>query len=613
MKIAFQIFKSDLRNLMTNVICAIVAMGLIIVPPLYAWLTSLGFWDPYQNTGGITVAVANEDAGYQSDLVATRVDAGAQVVARLHENNQFNWVFEDEQAAVEGVKSGAYYAAIVIPSTFSADLMSVTSDHSTKATIQYYSNEKENAIAPHVTSQGATELQTQIDQAFNKTVADIVLDISDDLTSYMSGAGVQDFAQQLTVQLQAIVDELRQSQAELEAFGALVGSADTLAGKTGDMLAKLSDECRTLAGVLDQAEGKLTDPANRQAYDEALAKLPDDVRADLPTAEQLTADIGEATTKADDLIAQLEQAAQSMSDTADTLSGELGGIGQSLNATGSVLGNAAGELQGTCDKLKSALDSSDLAEVRALIGSNPDALASFLSVPTQLVEHPVFKVDNNGSSMSPFYTSLSLWVGALFLVALTSTTVAPKQLAKLRSTAPTQKRSANPRYPSPAQLYLGRYGIFALIAIAQAVVVCLGNVLFVGVQCENVGLYVLAGVVVAIVFSNLAYTLAVSFGVIGKAIMVIGLVMQIGGAGGIFPVQLSAPFFQAIYPWLPLTHSMQAFESAMFGAYGDQYWMSLACLLAFLAASLVVGLVLRRPIIRLNDFVMRKLDETKVL
>ncbi len=613
MRNVLTIFKGDVRNLMTNVICAIVAMGLIIVPPLYAWLTSLGFWDPYENTGGITVAVANQDAGYQSALAAARVDAGAQVVAQLHENDQFNWVFEDEQAAIDGVKSGAYYAAIVIPSDFSADLMSVTNDHATKASIQYYSNEKENAIAPHVTSEGATELQTQIDQAFNKTVADIVLGISDDLTSYMSGAGVEDFAERLTVQLRAIIDELRQSQAELTAFGTLVNSADTLAGGTGDMLDELAGECRTLAGVLKEAQGDLTDSAHRQAYDDALAKLPEDVRADLPTADQLTDDLTDATTKADTLIEQLEEAARSMAATADTLSGELGGIGQSLNATGGVLGSAADNLQGTCDKLQAALDSDNVAEVRALIGSDPDALASFLSAPTQLVEHPVYQVDNNGSSMSPFYTSLSLWVGALFLVALTSVTLTPKQLAKLSRSESDPHQRAKLQDPTPAQLYLGRYGIFALIAIAQAVVVCLGNVFFVGVQCENVGLYLLAGVVVAVVFSNLAYTLAVSFGVIGKAIMVIGLVMQIGGAGGIFPVQLSAPFFQAIYPWLPLTHSMQAFESAMFGVYGDQYWMSLACLLAFLAASLVVGLVLRRPIIRLNDFVMRKLDETKVL
>ena len=93
MRNIWQIFKGDVRNLMTNLICAIVAMGLIIVPPMYAWLTELGFWDPYSNTGGITVAVADEDTGYQGGLMSTRVDAGSQVVAKLHENTQLNWSF----------------------------------------------------------------------------------------------------------------------------------------------------------------------------------------------------------------------------------------------------------------------------------------------------------------------------------------------------------------------------------------------------------------------------------------------------------------------------------------------------------------------------------------
>ena len=202
--------------------------------------------------------------------------------------------------------------------------------------------------------------------------------------------------------------------------------------------------------------------------------------------------------------------------------------------------------------------------------------------------------------MSAFYTSLSLWIGAVFLIALTSVNLPKRRLEQLHD-------------PTPAQLYLGRYAVFALIAIAQAVVVCLGNVFFVGVQCEHLGLYLLAGVVCAIVFSNLAYTLAVSFGNVGKAIVIIGLVMQLAGAGGIFPVQLSAPIFQDIYPWLPFAHSMNAFNGCIAGIYGNQYWVSLACLAAFLAPSLLLGLILRRPVIRLNDYVLRKLDETKVL
>ena len=94
---------------------------------------------------------------------------------------------------------------------------------------------------------------------------------------------------------------------------------------------------------------------------------------------------------------------------------------------------------------------------------------------------------------------------------------------------------------------------------------------------------------------------------------IILLVLQLAGSGGIFPVQMSAEFFQAVYPWLPFTHSMEALQGAMAGIYGDQYWVSIGLLLALLIPSLLLGLVLRRPVIRLNDYVLRKLAETKVV
>ena len=207
---------------------------------------------------------------------------------------------------------------------------------------------------------------------------------------------------------------------------------------------------------------------------------------------------------------------------------------------------------------------------------------------------------SNGDTMSAFYSSLSLWIGAIFLVALTSVN-------------PTKRRLEGLKDVKPHQVYLGRYGIFACIAILQGIVLCIGNVFFVGVQCEHFWLYLLACIFCAIVFSNIVYTLTTCFGNVGKAIAIIGLVMQLGGSGGIFPIQMSAPFFQAIYPWLPFAHSMEAFQGCIAGIYGMQYWISMLCLGGFLAVSLVFGLALHKPLAKLNSFVVKKLDETQLL
>ena len=83
MRVIWDIFIGDVRNLFRNVIAAIAVMGLALVPPMYAWFTTLGFWDPYSNTGNIKVAVASEDAGYTSDLIPTPINAGEQIIGKL--------------------------------------------------------------------------------------------------------------------------------------------------------------------------------------------------------------------------------------------------------------------------------------------------------------------------------------------------------------------------------------------------------------------------------------------------------------------------------------------------------------------------------------------------
>ena len=202
--------------------------------------------------------------------------------------------------------------------------------------------------------------------------------------------------------------------------------------------------------------------------------------------------------------------------------------------------------------------------------------------------------------MSPYYTSLSMWVASLFMVVLMSVHVSQKRREKLDN-------------PTPNQLYLGRYGVFGLLALLQATTVALGNVFFLGVQCEHLLLYLLTCWVSAFVFSLTIYTLVVSFGNVGKAISVIGLVLQLAGSGGIFPVEMSGAFFEAIYPWLPFAHSMPAMQACIAGLYGNQFWIDIIQLLLFAIPALLLGLVLRKPMIRFNQFFIAKVEETKLI
>ncbi len=724
MRMIWDIFAGDVRHLFRNVIAAIVVMGLALVPPLYAWFTTLGFWDPYDNTGNIKVAVASVDEGYASDLIPTRINAGESVISELRANDQFDWQFVGEEQAIEGVRSGEYYAALVIPKSFTADLMTVFSDHVTDATIVYYDNEKENAIAQRVTSTGATTLQETVDETFAETVAKVALGTTSSLTSFVDGEGVLTYAQTLGTRLDEAVGELEAAADQARAYADLLGSTGSLVATTGTILDEAGKAPEATSPLLDDARTSLTsaqdgwasaaeaaesalaqahqsydavaeaadgafatmehDPAAAQAVlanaqkdvqslAEAYGKLRDALAATDPNSPALgpmdraiaelgtlaaslqsaenavgsdTTALKEAHQKvanainrardglsasestyndtlkgeladlaaslqnvgddAGNLSASLKQTATDLGSSTDSLGQSLAAAEQSLKDVADTLGTAATALAQARDDLARALDADDINEVRRIIGDNPGAVAQFLAAPTKLDRHAVYPMADNGSAMSPFYTSLCLWIGAIFMVALMSAQLSPAQVQAL-----TARRG---RPPTQAEQYLGRYGVFCLLGLAQALIVGLGNVFFLGVQCEHFWLYLAACCLASVVFTNLVYTLTVSFGNIGKALAIIGLVLQLAGAGGLMPVQmLSAPLFGAIYPWLPFAHSMPALEGAMAGIYGNQYLVQMAELAAFLIPSLALGLIFRRPVIRLNNWVLRKLGETKFL
>lgn len=387
-----------------------------------------------------------------------------------------------------------------------------------------------------------------------------------------------------------------------------VGALDRIITQLGTLEANLATAESAIGGdaaSIDETHAKVTDSINqaRAGLHDSLSTYNDQLKGELASLANSLQKVGADT---ETLAGSLKDTADSLGASTDSLAMNLATAEVSLHKTAETLRTAESQLAQARDDLQHALDTGDIDEVRRIIGDNPAAIAQFLAAPTHLERHAVYPMADNSSAMSPFYTSLALWIGAIFMVALMSVSVSPARQAAL-----TKKFG---RAPRPGELYLGRYGVFCLLGLAQALIVGLGNVFFLGVECEHFWLYLAACCLASVVFTNLVYTLTVSFGNIGKALAIIGLVLQLAGAGGLMPVQmLSAPLFQEIYPWLPFAHSMPALEGAMAGIYGDQYLVQMGLLAAILVPSLILGLVLRRPVIRLNDWVLRKLGETKFL
>ena len=331
MKKAWSIFVRDLRRLRGNLVAIVVIAGICVIPSLYAWFNIYANLDPYANTGNIRIAVVDLDRGTDDERVG-HLDAGAAVVDKLRDNRQLGWVFTDEDTAVEGVKAGDYYAAIVIPETFSADLASVFSPEIHQPRITYYSNEKKNAVAPKITGSGVSALQQGINDQFVASVSETVTDLLEnklDRADRDLDQSMADLKESIR-QVSALAGEL---QSCLGDFHALKAQADRVtedgraglvqAGETLDQAAEVTRDLDTalaeerdrlgrysaqLRAGLTEADGKLSG-LNRQAG-EKLGDLNSLIR-------QLDQELSR---KADPIVSRVETIQQRNGELLDTLS-----------------------------------------------------------------------------------------------------------------------------------------------------------------------------------------------------------------------------------------------------------------------------------------------------
>ena len=224
MRNIWEIFKRDALRIRTNVIAIIAIVGITVVPCLYAWFNIAASWDPYKNTGNLKVAVASIDEGYDGELIPVEINVGDQVLSMMRSNTQMEWIFTTKDKAIHGVKSGEYYAAIVIPKDFSRDMMSIFSEDIEKPQIFYYSNAKENAIAPKVTDKGASAIQKQVNQVFIETLSESLLTIMQSISNMAQANGADSIAANLVSNLDQISADLSLSAGTVDSFASLTGS-----------------------------------------------------------------------------------------------------------------------------------------------------------------------------------------------------------------------------------------------------------------------------------------------------------------------------------------------------------------------------------------------------
>ena len=247
------------------------------------------------------------------------------------------------------------------------------------------------------------------------------------------------------------------------------------------------------------------------------------------------------------------------------------------------------------EKIRKLEDEGDLDKLLDVLSTDPIGVSKFLAEPVVLNEHALYPIPNYGSAMSPFYTTLSLWVGALLMVSTLKVDIREKT-----------------RFKS-YQTYLGRLIIFAGIGTVQSLIVTLGELFIMNVYVVDKIPFVLFGVLISVVFVSIVYTLVSVFGNTGKVIAIVLMVMQLGASGGTFPIQMAPDFFQKISAFMPFTHAITLLRESIGGIIWAVALKQILFLMIYFALSLVVGLGLKKFFNKSSDKFIEKAKESNIV
>ncbi|PDY26853.1 YhgE/Pip domain-containing protein [Bacillus thuringiensis] len=275
MKQIWRIYKTDLRNVAKHWAAIVIVLGLMILPSLYAWFNIKASWDPYGNTKEVPIAVSNQDAG--SNLRGKDINIGKEIVDSLKKNKNLGWKFVDEKQAIYGVERGDYYASITIPKDFSEKIATVLDENPKKPELDYYVNEKVNAIAPKITAKGASGITEEISKNFVKTANGEIFKIFNDL-------GI-DLETNLP-SIEKVKDLVFKLEAQFPEMNTLMNKALDDATRAEDIVKVAQKDLPVVESVINDGQEAL---ANLDKFfarqDQTLKNAPGKIRNDLVVAQ----------------------------------------------------------------------------------------------------------------------------------------------------------------------------------------------------------------------------------------------------------------------------------------------------------------------------------------
>jgi len=628
MKKALEIFWNDIKTVKNSPVVLFVIAVIICIPALYAVFNIQATLDPYSKTSNIRVAVVNEDSGVNFE--GEQLNVGAEFVDELRNNRNFNWQFVDRSEAMDGLREGDYYAVLIIPENFSSDILSIKNGTPRQASIKYIVNDKLNPVAPRITNAGADALQAKINSEVVKTIDGIIF-------GKISSAGelaranrddilrAKKFISELNGNLGKIDETLSTANSDLEKgqnfwsglksdLPEIQENANFVKEKYSLLESYIGNDPAKALSTVQSMESHLSEAITSMKYLRAVLASLYSATGDpkLKTAmDQIDANIQKATSVLGILegietdlktkgtterLVKLRESLDKMDSALNRLMDNRAQIDAAMMDASSKLGIANSKWPVMRSAIQDAhrklgmISEDDLNSLVRLADIDPSAVREYFKSPVEMEKEHIYPVKNYGSALAPFYIPISLWIGGIIAVAMISMRVKYGEYSSI-------------------QVYFGRMGLFIIISICQALVVAAGAMLL-QVQITGRLLFLLTAIYVSICSMLIIYSLTSALGNAGKALSIIILVLQITGTGGIFPVELLPPFFQAIHPYLPLTYAVGALREVVGGVIWSIYWKNIALLALFPVVTFLITVLVKEKMDKRAHWMESKLEES---
>lgn len=348
---------------------------------------------------------------------------------------------------------------------------------------------------------------------------------SDHATASAENLAVQAKAlSELAAGISANTNNLKNGLNEIESgTNGLLGLAD---------LPPLSGHASTLVRDLDQASQDLTM-----------------LNAEIPVA---LSGVNQLATGSNQLSAGLDQMYGQMPTLASGVSQLNSGAGQlnsglvELNANSPQLLSGVDQLEDGSGQLANALGEAAAMAGKANLGEKN---IEMFAAPTDLKLKEYSHVSNYGEALTPYIMSLALFVGCLVF----------NFVFPIRKVAMAGQ--------SARDWWLSKVAIGFIVSSGMAVIEAT-LMLAIGLHVDNIGQFYLLALISAWSYMFIVMFFAMAFDNPGRFVAMVLLVLQLGGAGGTFPMPLTNGFFNAIHPYLPMSYSIYGFREAISGGIG---------------------------------------------